>query len=402
MAKNIWLLHHYADPPDGHWTGSYDLYKVLVEKGHSVTIFSSSFSHYTREDHRVPRKGRYREEYFNGVRFIFIKATPYFQNDWRRILNMLTFAYRALIVGWQKREQPDIIIGSTPHPFCALAALVLAWRKKARFFLELHDLWTEYLIDTGKVSRRNPIVVAATWMNKLLYQKSEKILTLWPGMDKYLERFGIASDKVVWMPLGVDFDTVNISDAPARNRSGLFSVVCTARFGPASNLDEILQAADILQNDGHIKIRIILVGSGPEKDRLVRYAEDHNLRNVEFRGLVPKQEIPKYLAEADACIGGLPDVATYNKYGTIPTKIVEYLTSNRPIIFITNIENSLVQQADAGMVVPPGNPVALAKAIINLATMSPQGRAIMAQNGVKYAKGNHNLKMIAERLESLL
>jgi glycosyltransferase involved in cell wall biosynthesis len=356
-----------------------------------------------REDRRVPRKERYREEYFNGVRFIFIKATPpYFENDWRRIFNMLTFAYRAFVVGCQQKEQPHVIIGSTPHPFCALAALSLAWRKKARFFLELHDLWTEYLVDTGKLSRRNPIVVAATWMNKFLYQKSEIILTLWPGMDKYLERFGIPPNKVVWMPLGIDFDTVDISDAPPSNHSGLFSVVCMGRLGPASNIDEILQAANILQNDGHNKIRFILLGSGPEEGNLVRYAEDHSLRNVEFRGLVPKQEIPKHLAEADACIGGLPDVATYKKYGTIPTKVLEYLTSNRPTIFMISVENSLVQQANAGIVVPPGNPAALAKAILNLTNMSPQERALMAQNGLKYVKENHNLKMIAEKLESLL
>jgi hypothetical protein len=27
--KVIWLFHHYADPPDGHWTNHFDLFEEV-------------------------------------------------------------------------------------------------------------------------------------------------------------------------------------------------------------------------------------------------------------------------------------------------------------------------------------------------------------------------------------
>ncbi len=402
MGKNIWILHHYADPPDGHWTGTYDLYKFLVQKGHQVTVFSSSFSHYAREDNRLQPNESYKEQYFNSMRFVFIKSAPYFRNDWRRVLNMLTYSFRVFRVGCSKRELPDIIVGSTPHPFCALAALLLARRKKARFFLELHDLWLEYLVDTGTLSRRNPIAMGLKWLDGFLYKEAEKILILWPRMDKYLEQFGVSAEKIVWVPLGIDFDNLEKVDNRPRNCGETFVVMCTARFGPASNIYEILQAASILQNNGQNQIRFVLIGTGPEEEGLRQHACKYGLKNVEFRGLVPKREIRRHIAEADVCVGGLPDVPSYRKYGTIPTKLLDYMTSNRPTIFIRSSENSIVEKACAGLAVPPGNPQALAQAIIKLALMTPQERIRMGENGLKYIKENHNLETLAERLESLL
>ena len=75
MKKTIWLYHHYADPPDGHWTNHFDLFELMVRKGYRVTIFSSSFSHYSREENRLKPNEKFRVQNFSGVRFIFIKTT---------------------------------------------------------------------------------------------------------------------------------------------------------------------------------------------------------------------------------------------------------------------------------------------------------------------------------------
>ena len=38
----IWVVNHYADPPDGLATRSYDLARRWVEKGNPTTIFVMS------------------------------------------------------------------------------------------------------------------------------------------------------------------------------------------------------------------------------------------------------------------------------------------------------------------------------------------------------------------------
>lgn len=406
MNKKIWIFHHYADPPDGHWTGTYDLYKFLVRKGYRITVFSSSFSHYSRKDPRLKPHEKHREQNFGGMQFVFVKTYPYARNDWRRVLNMLTYAFRAYGIASRRTEEPDYIIGSTPHPFCALAGLTLARKKGIPFYLELHDLWLQYLLDTKRLGAHNPVSMGLLYLDKLLYRGAVNIFALWPKMHEYVEQLGISRDKIVWMPLGVDFESLGaVPDSkagPSAGPAGSFTIMCAARFGPESNIDEILKAAKILRDGGKEWIRFKLFGAGPEEERLRKYREEHNLTNVVFAGLVPKEDIPRYLKEADACIAGLPDVPTYRKYGTIPTKVLDYLSSNRPIIFITSLEKSLVHEAGSGLIVPPGNPEALARAAVSLAERSPEERARMGENGINYLREHHDLKLIAERLESCL
>lgn len=400
MNKNIWIFHHYADPPDGHWTGTFDLYKHLIEKGHSVTVFSSSFSHYSRCEERLKAGQMSREQFYEGVRFIFVKTPAYKANGWRRGLNMFLFGVRAYKIAKRLMDRPDIVVGSTPHPFCALAAERIAKRHGARFFLELHDLWYEYMIDTGVLSPSNPIAIGIRKIDELLYAKAECIMALWPKMHEYVAEYGIPREKVVWMPMGVDFNETKVSSYE-RKEGAPFVALCAARIGPASNVSEILEAAKILKAKGCDRIRFVILGDGPEKEKLVKIAEKAKLENIEFRGMVPKAEVSRHIAAADVCIAGLPDVPTYRKYGTIPTKLIDYISSNRPTVFIASVKDSLVERAKAGVVVPPNRPIELADAIFKLSKLPHDELREMGDNGLKYLKENHDLRMLADRLESL-
>src|SRR5689334_11564847 len=117
---NIWILNHYAEAPDRPTTRSYDLGKQLVGRGHEVTIFASGFSHYEFREQRLHPGQKFREEQWDGVRFVWLKTFPYCKNDWRRILNMLTYCRRALRHAWSMQANPDVIIGTSVHPFAAL------------------------------------------------------------------------------------------------------------------------------------------------------------------------------------------------------------------------------------------------------------------------------------------
>jgi glycosyltransferase involved in cell wall biosynthesis len=400
MKKKIWIFHHYADPPDGNWTGTYDVYKHLVKKGHSLTVFSSGFNHYSLKDERISPYALTSKANYNGMNFVFVKTFPYSSNNWRRVVNMMSYGVTALWAGLINREKPDVVIGATPHQFCLFAAILISALKKAPFFLELHDLWLELMIDLGMISEGKPVAQVMKWLDIFTYKKATRIFTLWPQMNKYLEKLGIPNNKIEWIPMGIDFDDTDIPDFVYKDSDALLTAVCTARFGPASNVDEILMAAKILQEKGEKRIKIILVGGGPEEGKLHAYARENELKNVEFKGMRPKSEIPGFLKNADICIGGLPDIPNYRKYGTIPTKMIEYLISNCPTIYITTIKKNLVREANAGIVVQPGDPSALADALIQIADMSSEQRAALALNGINYVKKNHDLKKLGDKLES--
>jgi glycosyltransferase involved in cell wall biosynthesis len=204
---------------------------------------------------------------------------------------------------------------------------------------------------------------------------------------------------MIWTPMGIH---VGAMPAPAPHpTNGKFRVVCTARFGPASNIDDILQAADLLQHTGDRRIEFILVGGGPEEARLRAYARQRRLENVEFTGMVSRADIPAYLSRADVCVAGLPDVRAYRVHGTIPSKVIDYLAAGRPVIFISSIEKSVVARARAGRVVPPGNPKQLADTISELAALPDEELAQLGLNGQAYIREHHDIDRVAQRIEAL-
>src|SRR5262249_18632502 len=151
-------LNHYAETAEGQATRSYDLGRELVKRGHEITIFASSFSYYRHCELKLPPHGEWHKfETIDGVRFVWLRTFPYHVNDWRRVLNMVTYAFNAWRAGRVSRDKPDVIIGVSVHPLAALMAYLLSRRKKARFLFEVTDLWPLTLIELGRLSKGSPM-----------------------------------------------------------------------------------------------------------------------------------------------------------------------------------------------------------------------------------------------------
>ncbi len=401
ISLNIWILNHYAETPDGQATRTYDISREMVRRGYMVTVFASSFSHYKFREERLQAGEKWKVESHDGVRFFWLKTPSYRGNNWRRVLNMLTYGWRALWVGKKLEERPDVIIGVSVHPVAALAAYLLSILKKARFFFEVTDLWPQTLVEFGKLSERSPITWGMRALEKFLYRKSEKIIMLWRHTEDYVSRLGISTDKIIWIPHGVDLSRYQDLIMYDGGHSRSFTIMYLGGLVAANALDVVLDAAKILQNEKKRHIRFVFVGDGTEKPRLVQRSRKMALDNVEFWDLVPKQEIAKVLGKADAFIYSLRDRPFY-RYGISLNKLCDYLASGRPIIFAGKSSYSPVEEARAGVSVPPENPKLLAQAITDLVGMKAEERLLMGKNGLEYVKKYHDIRVLADRLEALL
>ena len=398
---NIWILNHYAGTPDTtHATRPYDLSKELVTRGHSVTIFASSFSEYSLREERLQPGERWKTEKCDGVRFIWLKTFPYKGNDWRRVTNMVSYAWRAFWIGKGFEEKPDVIIGTCVHPLAVLSAYVLSIFKRSRFFCEITDLWPQTLVDMGALSERSPITWGLRVLEKFLYRKAERIVVLMPHGDDYITNLGISGDRIVWIPSCVDLSRYDGIGQYDGGSSDTFTIMYLGRHGMANALEAILKAATLQQDEGESNVRFVFVGEGAEKPNLIELSGDLGLRNVEFRDPVPKNEISQVMGEADAFILSLRDSPLY-KYGINPNKLCDYLASGRPILFAGNASNNPVEEAKAGITVPPENPEALARAITRLMAMKPEERIQMGKNGLEYVKKHHDIRVVADKLEGL-
>src|SRR5260370_11348650 len=197
----IWIVNHYADPPDGMANRRIDTARRFVEHGHPTTIFASNFNHYRFAP--IERMGlfQFRQAVdVDGVRIVWIKTSRYRLNDWLRVINMISFAILVTIAGLLERPRPDVIIGVSVHPLAALAAYLLARLRRARFFFEVTDLWPQTLVDLGRLKRNSLSARLLRRLERFLCRKAERIVMLIPHTGSVLAAIGNPLHQVVWIP----------------------------------------------------------------------------------------------------------------------------------------------------------------------------------------------------------
>lgn len=382
-------------------TRHFSLARELVRRGHAVTIAATSFEHMTRTDRRLRPGESHRREEIEGVEFLWLRTPPYGGNTVARLWNMAVFAAKvARLKAAGLVERPDVIIGSSPHPFAALAALRLAERYQIPFLLEVRDLWPQTLMDLGQMGAHHPLIMIMGWIERQLYRRSQRILSLLPGAADHMVAKGADPARVIWLPNGVDFDLV---PPPAPHQNPLFTLIYAGSHGLSNQLDTLLDAATLLEDDPQWqgRVRLRLVGDGPDKARLMDRAVREGLKSVSFEPPVPKERVFPLLQEADACVLTTQDSPLY-RWGISPNKLYDYLAAGRPVIIGCNAPYRPVTEAGAGYTIPPANPAAMAAAIQALASATADERTAMGQLGRAYALERHSFTALGQRLEALL
>ncbi|MDZ7696579.1 MAG: glycosyltransferase family 4 protein [Deltaproteobacteria bacterium] len=147
--------------------------------------------------------------------------------------------------------------------------------------------------------------------------------------------------------------------------NGAFVVTYAGALGMANDIPTVLRAADRLRDNG--RIQFLFVGDGKERRNLEKMAREMKLANVVFAGSRPKADMPMILAASDACLAILMDIPMFRT--TYPNKVFDYMAAAKPtILAIDGVIRQVVEAAEGGVFVPPGDDAALADAVLSLAT----------------------------------
>jgi glycosyltransferase involved in cell wall biosynthesis len=398
----VWIVNQYAVPPtQAGITRHYTLAAELIKRGHDVMVIASSFDHVTRQETRLGPGEDARLELMGKVPFMWLRTPAYRGNTLARMKNMMVFAQRVLqLVPRQHPPAPDVVIGSSPHLFGALAAERLARRYGVPFVLEVRDLWPQSLIDLGGVPAHHPLVVALGHIERYLYREATRILALLPGAADHMADKGATREKVVFLPNGADLSMLPAPEPPPGNDR--FTLLYAGTHGLANGLDGLLDAAAVLQGAGWgDRVCMRFVGDGPEKPRLMRRAEAEGLTMVRFEPPVAKELIHHTLQSADAFMVTMHAIGLY-RYGISFNKIYDYMAAGRPTVLGASLSNDPMAEAGAGLSVPAGDAAAMAEAIQQLATMSPAERWELGQRGRAAVERLHDFRRLAEVLETTL
>ena len=207
----------------------------------------------------------------------------------------------------------------------------------------------------------------------------------------------MSSDKILWVPHGVELDRyrglVPYDGAPRRP----FRIVYLGGFVESMALDVLLAAAASLQRRGRSDIELRVIGSGTEKGELVASAEKLGLANVTFPDPVPKRDIALAMNQADAFVWGVRDLPIY-RFGMSLNKLGDYLAGGRPIVYYGRSSYDPVGEVGLGMTAPPGDPEALADAFEKLADLTPEERLAMGARARGHLLEHHHIPTLAARL----
>lgn len=397
----IWIVNHYALPPTlAGGTRHYNFARELIALGHEVMIIAANYNHFSHA--YIPTTSNIGEiDYTYEVPFLWIPTPPYKGNTIARFWNMLMFAKRLLQKKYLRHApKPDVIIGSSPDLFAALGAEILSRQYKIPFVLEIRDIWPDTLVDLGRISERHPLITLMKLIEKRLYRQAKHIITLLPNAFQYLYAFGVKHKCITWLPNAIHSAKIDVP--PYTHQNSKFTVMYAGAHGLANDLDTVIDAAKILQNELLADaIEIQLIGDGPDKARLQTRAREENVKNIIFKNAVPKDKIYALLNEADTFIMLLKDSPVF-KWGISPNKLFDYLLMKKPIIFGVNTSFNPIQEVNAGLSIQPSDPKALANAIVSLAALPKHELEAMGARGKEFVLKNHNVPYLTKQLEMCL
>lgn len=407
---NILYINHYAGSRlHGMEFRPWFMAKRWAEAGHTVTIAASSYSHLRTKNPDLKGK-KFDEQMLDGIRYFWIAGPEYHGNGIGRIKNMLSFLSGLYRYGKElaKIGVPDAVIASSTYPLDIYPAYHIAKKYNALLIYEVHDLWPLSPIELGGMSPKHPYIRVMQAAENYCYRHSDRVVSLLPNAKEHMVEHGLAPEKFVYVPNGIEKANwekpfgeppVYSEQLAGYHQNGEFLIGYAGAHGIANALDSFVDAGELLREK---KIRLVLVGPGPERERLIQKAKDKNLGDVvTFLPPVGRGQIPELLSQMDALYIGLQRQPLF-RFGVSPNKLMDYMMAAKPVIFAIDAPNDMVAQAGCGISISPEDSSAIAKAALQLASKPKPELEQMGRRGREYILKNNEYDVLSQRfLEAL-
>ena len=338
--------------------------------GHRPLVVSAGFHHL----HRIPRAAG--PQRIGNVDFWFLETPHYGSGSLGRLWNNLSFGPRFRQAAPEISQQfgtPDLIVASTPHLFFISAAHRVARQYKAKFWVEVRDLWPESIVALGMTPAWHPLVSVLGWNERSAYRLADRVVCLLAGAEAHMKSRGLPAGKFVWIPNGVSEDEIQsaletekethplIDRIKLMNEQGKRVVLYAGGMGPPNAVEVIVEAASALAKSNP-EIFFVLIGSGSSRAELEQRAA--RLPNVEFHEEVDRPIVHGLLHASDCAVVAFHKNALYH-HGISPNKLFDYcLFAPRSVIAcehkaLIGLEDLVTLRCE------PDDPAALAGALIS-------------------------------------
>lgn len=411
MRKRIWLINQYAMPPElESRLRTIKFAHYLSESGYDVTIFASSVMHNMGMD-LIEDDSVYIEREYGDLKFVHIKTKNYKSNGINRVIGLIQFPIKFLRIA-KRFKKPDVIIQTATVPFGNLI-YYFAKRIKAKYIVEILDLWPETFVDLGMISKKNPLLSICYFCEKWLYGRADSIVFSMEGGQNYIidkkwsiEQGGpIDLKKVHYINNGVDLsdfsryrDTFKLEDAILEDDS-IKKIIYLGSIRLANNLRRLVDAANEIKERENIVF--LIYGDGDDRVFLENYCKEQRIANVVFKEKwIDPQYVPYVLSRATVnVLNYMP--GNFGKYGGSQSKLFQYLAAGKPICSNLNMMYDIINKYNVGISREYASPVEYAEALLSLVNLGEENYKLMCERA-KVAANDFDYKILTDKQIELL
>lgn len=252
----------------------------------------------------------------------------------------------------------------------------------------------------------SPHIRALISLSEAVCMRSARLIqVLSPAFARTYEAKGVGSEKIRVLPNWCD--TEQIYPQPRSNPfsdawdlEGVFVVMYAGNIGQAQGLENVIDAAQMLE---HVEdVRFVFVGDGPGLGPLKKQASRPGVvANVTFIDRQAPDQMAMVLGASDVSLVPLrPGVSAQS----LPSKCYAIMASGRPILAVTEPGSAtaeLLESAACGVTCTPDSPRALADAVMALRA-DPQRRHRMGQNGRAHVVEHNSRRAAVARWRELI
>jgi glycosyltransferase involved in cell wall biosynthesis len=272
----------------------------------------------------------------------------------------------------------------------AACLLQIPARRRPRLLYESHGIADVVSAEMPRLLGRSALAPSASKLARLarrerrVWSSAAAYVTITRALAGELtERFG-PRERVFVVPDGTSDASVTAAPAPPPPPAGGIVAGYAGHLYPWKGVDVLIRALALTPD-----LRGLIVGGHPgetDRARVEQLARDLGLADrVTFTGLVAPADVAGHLARAAILV--LPNTASaISERYTSPLKLFEYLALGRPIVASDLPAIREVVGPGEAVLVPPGDPRALAAALTDLAadparaaSLAAAGRALAPQ-----------------------
>jgi glycosyltransferase involved in cell wall biosynthesis len=382
------ILTQYYPPetgaPQNRLSG---LARELKQMGHEVVILTAMPNYPAMQIHPDYLGKKYVLDEFENIpvhrAWIYVSKN---RSIISRLMNYFSFTFSSMFYASKIKGNFDYLMVESPPLFLGISAWWISKRKKAKMVFNVSDLWPESAEKLGVISNKM-FLKLATILEEWLYKKSYMVTGQTQGIVQNIQtRF--PNKKVHWLPNGVDESIFSFKKQEnVRQQLKLsnddFLIMYGGIIGLAQGLDVILDAAKLLPAES--KITYLLLGDGPEKNRLQQRVVDEKIARVKFLELVSREVVPSYVDAVDVAVIPLKKMDLF--LGAIPSKIFENLALGKPLLLSVDGEarSLFIDQGNAGLFIEPENSKMLAEKSLQMEA-NPEMVREMGNNGKAFVQ----------------